>query len=113
MTSTARIPLDRFRYIDEIEWQDIARASRPRTVADVELDLLRAHGSAASCERQIREFWSIRRVIQKRNGMARLDGWGKSERNVFLIKSTAGFLRHYRGKVEALNGEIEAMEGRS
>lgn len=76
----------------------------------LEVDLLRAHASVAHYERQIREYWQIRRAIQKRNGMARLDGWGKSERYFFLIKSAVEFLRTYRAKVAILNAEVDRIE---
>jgi len=112
MVSTARVQIDRFHTVDEVEWQTIQADSAPRTVEVIERDLLRAHGAAASCERQIRENWSIRRAIQKRHGMSRLDGYGRSERKVNLIRSAIESLRSYRAKVATLNAEVEAIETR-
>jgi hypothetical protein len=86
------------------------RPAPPLTVAGIEIDLLRQHSSAVHYERRIREYLAIRRAVQKRNGMARLDGWGKSERYVFLIKSTIECLRAARKEIAALNAEVDGIE---
>lgn len=111
MTSTSRVRLDRFRTVDEVEAIAIAAISRPRTVADIERDILRAHAGNIHDERRIRELWAIRRAVQKRHGMQRENACiCKGERQFYIIRSTVGFLRRRRVVLAGLRAERDAIE---
>ncbi len=110
MPSTARVQINRFVTVDEIEWQAIQAADAPRTVEVIERELLRAHGEAIHDERRIREYLAIRRAIIKRDGFRTYGG--KSARFYFQIQSFVAGLRAARKQIAALNAEVEAIETR-
>ena len=83
---------------------------RPVTVETIEAELLALHAKAAHHERSLRDYWRIRRAVQKRHGMNRGCHACKSERQFFILKSTVGFLRGYRAEIAKLNAEVDALE---
>lgn len=97
----------------ELEYIAEQAASRPRTIADIELDLLRAHSAAIHDERRIREYLAIRRGMQKRDGMVTY-GYGKqggaSARFYYRIQGYIRSLRAERAKIAELNAEVERIE---
>lgn len=106
MTSTARVQLDRFRRIDEIEWQAMmAQPVAPRTAMGARNEITSHHLIATALVGQLRECWARRRSYQRRHGMT-------SYFDAYVRDAIRG-LRHRRGQIKALNAEVDAIETRS
>lgn len=103
MTSSARIQVDRFRRIDEVEWQSIAsQPIPPRTAMDVRNEITGHHLIAAALVGSLRECWGRRRAYQRRHGMTRhFDA---------SVREAVRGLRYRRGLIDALNAAVEAIE---